>query len=286
MQSLKRSLMLLKPGSTNMIKQGAAAAALKLKEEPGGLSLCLEADCLTEGEYSVYLFMRDKNMLYAGNVNGGRMQALMQDTRLEDISGAAVIHSDNEKHTFCLKSTGMDWTDIVQRFKIQKNTNAQNNRNGEPSLPDIKTDDITLKNVQNMFTKDKSADTSIFEENSINEAKSEDDEFTCENCPHVIKHDKINPFPSVYPQSEWIKISYPGPAGWWHYISGNIQKGSSFTVKALGVPGEYALAPPIWLEGFGTYMRCSSPDAKGYWLMFLDAETGEVLDPGLSPHYG
>ena len=53
--------------------------------------------------------------------------------------------------------------------------------------------------------------------------------------------------------------------------------------KAVGVPGEYGMMPPVWLEGFGTYLRCDSPDAHGYWLMFQDAETGEILDMGLSP---
>ena len=108
----------------------------------------------------------------------------------------------------------------------------------------------------------------------------------CDACPHVIRQDKINPFPSVFPDSEWVKISYPGPTGWWHYISGKIYKGSALVAKVLGVPGEYGMAPPIWLEGFGTYMRCATGDAGGYWLMFQDAETGEVLDIGISPHGG
>jgi hypothetical protein len=110
------------------------------------------------------------------------------------------------------------------------------------------------------------------------------EEAGCDACPHALREVKANPFPAVFPNSEWVKISYPGPAGWWHYISGKIYKGGAVAAKALGVPGEYGMTPPIWLEGFGTYLRCVSGDALGYWLMFQDAETGEVLDMGLSPH--
>ncbi|MGE5495134.1 MAG: hypothetical protein ACM3S4_07550 [Burkholderiales bacterium] len=112
------------------------------------------------------------------------------------------------------------------------------------------------------------------------------EEESCDACPHAVRESNINPFPSVFPDSEWVKISYPGPTGWWHYISGKIYKNGALAAKVLGVPGEYGIAPPIWLEGFGTYLRCFTGDARGYWLMFQDAETGEVLDMGLSPHDG
>ncbi len=112
------------------------------------------------------------------------------------------------------------------------------------------------------------------------------EEESCDACPHAVRENNINPFPAVFPNSEWVKISYPGPTGWWHYISGKIYKGGALAAKVLGVPGEYGMAPPIWLEGFGTYLRCFTGDARGYWLMFQDAETGEVLDMGLSPHGG
>jgi hypothetical protein len=123
-----------------------------------------------------------------------------------------------------------------------------------------------------------------FEEQKTEERSPGFEEAGCDACPHALRETKVNPFPAVFPNSEWVKISYPGPAGWWHYISGKIYKGGIVAAKALGVPGEYGMAPPIWLEGFGTYLRCVTGDARGYWLMFQDAETGEVLDMGLSPH--
>jgi len=110
-------------------------------------------------------------------------------------------------------------------------------------------------------------------------AKNAAPDAPCSTCPHVTHKTQIEPFPSVFPGSAWVKVSYPGPTGWWHYISGTICSNGNVTAKVLGVPGEYGMAPPIWLEGFGTYLRCSSGDASGYWLMFQDAETGEVLDP-------
>ena len=112
----------------------------------------------------------------------------------------------------------------------------------------------------------------------------DDDEINaCDACPQSARQEQISPFPAIFPQSEWIKISYPGPVGWWHYITGRIFNGSKVVAKAVGVPGEYGMAPPVWLDGFGTYLRCVTQDAHGYWLMFQDAETGEILDMELSP---
>lgn len=309
MESIQRSLMLMKPGECAMVDHAKNPGTLRLENTPQGVSLSMKTECLKSGEYSVYLFMKDGKERFAGNIADGSLFATLYDVRLENILGAAVVHSKNGSHSFCLKSTGMDWPSAIAQFRM-----AHAAKKGSVSgsfqpiaQPEKKVEDrppadiekITLKDVEEKAAQEAKLEKEVVE--SLNEEaqhmyapdeaepKQADDpqkntqEF-CDSCPHVIRQDKINPFPTVFPNSEWVKISYPGPTGWWHYISGTIYKDSTVVAKVLGVPGEYGMAPPIWLEGFGTYMRCVTEDARGYWLMFQDAETGEVLDPALSPH--
>lgn len=309
MESIQRSLMLLKPGESSMVEHGKKPGTLRLETIPQGVSLSMKTECLKSGEYSVYLFLEDGKERFAGNIADGSLFATLYDVRLENILGAAVVYSKNGSHSFCLKSTGMDWPSAISRFRITHAVKkkpvpgtfqpiSQQEKKAE-SQPPSDIEKITLKDVEEKAAQEAQLEKEALE--SLNEeshqmytedggepkqtvdAQENTHEF-CDSCPHVIKQDKINPFPTVFPNSEWVKISYPGPTGWWHYISGTIYKDSTVVAKVLGVPGEYGMAPPIWLEGFGTYMRCVTEDARGYWLMFQDAETGEVLDPALSPH--
>jgi hypothetical protein len=88
----------------------------------------------------------------------------------------------------------------------------------------------------------------------------------------------INPFIGTIPNSKWIKTQYQGRNGFWHYISGKIYKNGEVKYKAIGVPGEYSMTPPSWLEGFNKYYVSDLPIAKGYWVMFLDPDSGTVVD--------
>jgi len=102
-----------------------------------------------------------------------------------------------------------------------------------------------------------------------------------ENQPEREKEEKaINPFRRTFPNSKWIKTEYQGKSGFWHYISGKIYSNGELKYKAIGVPGEYSISPPSWLEGFNKYYISEMPIAKGYWIMFLDPETGTVVDIG------
>ena len=92
------------------------------------------------------------------------------------------------------------------------------------------------------------------------------------------KNPTFNPFKTAFPNSEWIKTQYQSRSGFWHYISGKIYQNNELKFKAIGVPGEYAMTPPSWLEGFNKYYVSESAIAKGYWVMFLDPETGTVVD--------
>lgn len=263
MESIQRSIMMLKCDNSVLMDQ-KGHAVLKLQSDKSGLIIDLSAPSLPRQDDSLYLFDKAGDDHLAGEIKEGRLKATLGAIPLDSISGAAVIN--NQTLSFILKSTGSNWTDIIARFKF-KHAKIQA---AKPILPQ----------------ESKIAPQPAQTDQSAQLPPSPDTPRICDTCPHVIRQDKINPFPAAFPGSEWVKISYPGPTGWWHYISGKIRSGDIVIVKVLGVPGEYGMAPPIWLEGFGTYMRSATPEAAGYWLMFQDAETGEVLDMGLSPHGG
>lgn len=407
MEALRRSVMLLRPGDSRLIEPGRSGGALKMLSRGSDLDITFKADCLNEGDFFLYLFLKSGKELYAGDVTDGALNTSLSGVPLESVSGAAVVARDTRgSHSFCLKSTGPDWPALIERFKLRRaplmerepsaapgdytRYRPETPRQAPPHIeyrqapqPDVPRheqpyDDYRTEDPPNIypgyrpdapryepppyvdfqqeaphktppyidvqpeaprpetphmgfqpshepeaapygvnqpeaapappagdrppdvyaapppqekppaFEQDLSgiAVDDFLAEPAENEARKGFEEEGCDACPHAVRENNINPFPSVFPNSEWVKISYPGPTGWWHYISGKIYKGGVLAAKVLGVPGEYGMAPPIWLEGFGTYLRCFTGDARGYWLMFQDAETGEVLDMGLSPHGG
>lgn len=273
MESIQRSVMMLKSDSASHMDQ-KHQAVLKMQSAQKGLAVDLSAPSLPAQSFGLYLFDKDGNDRFAGDIKEGHLQTTLMSMSLDGVYGAAVI--DRDTLIFYLKSTGPHWTDIAARFKFAHAAPQPAPKVTEqaPMPPLPQPEEPPMTNEQEAAKSNE----------SIEIAESADVPGVCDTCPHVIRQDRINPFPSAFPNSDWVKIAYPGPTGWWHYISGKIRSGDTVVAKVLGVPGEYGMAPPIWLEGFGTYMRCVTPDAGGYWLMFQDAETGEVLDMGLSPH--
>ncbi len=259
MESINRSVIMLKSDSGAPQNQ-KNIAVLKLQADLNKLMIDLAVPFCPSPTCSLFLFDKEGNDHLAGEIIDGGLHKSISAMPLAAVLGAAVI--DTNTLTFLLKSSGPDWAQFAARFKF-KYLKQETGRHDEPEAPPPPK------------LKDPPPEMAPAAEPRV-----------CDACPHVIRQDRINPFPSVYPGSEWVKISYPGPSGWWHYIAGKIRSGDTVIAKVLGVPGEYGMAPPIWLEGFGTYMRSTAPDACGYWLMFQDAETGEVLDMGLSPHGG
>lgn len=278
MESIQRSVMMLKSDSAAHMDQ-KNQAVLKLQSSQEGLAIDLSAPSLPSQDFGLYLFDKDSSDRFVGEIKQGQLQTLVSAMPLHTIVGAAVI--DRDTLSFYLKSTGPNWTDIAARFKFA--------HAAPPPAPKVTEQAPPVKIITPQSKVLPINEQETLEASEIIEQKEpepSDIPGVCDTCPHVIRQDRINPFPSAFPNSEWVKISYPGPTGWWHYISGKIRSGDTVIAKVLGVPGEYGMAPPIWLEGFGTYMRCVTPDAGGYWLMFQDAETGEVLDMGLSPRGG
>ncbi len=320
METIKRTLMLLRPFGIKT-EAGKIGGTLKLQSSAGGITLSLKTDCLSEGDHCLYLFPANGREFFAGSVADGVLNTSLSGVVLENISGAAVVRRNRANYDFILRSTGPDWPSLIERFRITRITQPaevtaeaephakaeyESSREADiamagavpPGEKETETLDENLKDIVNKMydrhddeerlpgaeEQDEGEPSWGTEEQNEKEHTPGIEEAGCVACPHALRESKVNPFPSVFPQSEWVKISYPGPAGWWHYISGKIYKGGVVAAEALGVPGEYGMTPPIWLEGFGTYLRCTAEDARGYWLMFQDAETGEVLDMGLSPH--
>jgi len=305
MESVKRSIMLLRPGD-GPYAHPQSRGMLKLQTATGGLAASLSLTGLPAGKYMLYLFLQDGAAIFAGDITGSNQRRTLPGIRLQSIWGAAIIHSPSL--AFCLKSTGLDWKSTMTRFKLlhaprpasypesQATTEVEplndridevnENPIDEPALimtesPEQETSPGTDEFIEESYEPE--PPESSTSEISMPENLDENETEPCHSCPHAARQEHINPFPSVFPQSEWVKMSYPGPMGWWHYITGHIYSGPQIVAEAVGVPGEYSMVPPVWLEGFGTYLRCVTPDAQGYWLMFQDAETGEVLDMGLSP---
>jgi len=327
MQSIQRSIMLLRPGDgPHTSPQGRGT--LKLQALPAGLAVQLSIMGLEPGEYALYLFLQDGAAIFAGDVTSGFLHRVLPGIRLDNVSGAAVIHSASL--SFCLKSTNMDWKEAQPRFKMLHASRSVRPAHPKPeheapaaaassddssAEPEDKTPADTMPTSRKPEDEAPAAaepppepsaesaalsgspDVSPGQEPNMSPSAEKTDGYPpknipddngeeaspCENCPYAARQQYVNPFPAVFPHSEWTKMTYPGPAGWWHYITGRIYTDSNTVIKAVGVPGEYGMMPPVWLEGFGTYLRCDSPDAHGYWLMFQDAETGEVMDMGLSP---
>lgn len=289
MESVKRAVLLLKS------PYGRNGGILKLQSVGEGVSVYLRTDGVYENA-SLYLFLSGGREAYAGTVSRAELSAVLGGLPFESIKGAAVVSPDN---SFILKSGGLDWQRAAERFRL-KRTNAPRQAFAEPARNGEYREKTRDKPAPPAAGENSAAgpqapceapeplpdspETTVSCAESPAESAKGAEDGGCPRCPHAAKQEPFDPFPGAFPGSEWMKVSYPGPSGWWHYITGSIYKNGALFAKAVGVPGEYGAAPPALLEGFDTYLRCMSGDAKGYWLMFSDPETSEVLDMGRFRH--
>ena len=301
MENVQRAVMLLRPDA-HIVGQWDSGATLKLQALPGGISLSLRMDGHFGAGGVLTLFMRDGSPHPVGEVTSASLQVKEGGIRFADVMGAAVIQDDR----FVLKSPMPDWPAVIARYRFaQKQTAAPREEMeareaallreaGPMTAPPVQTEvpqemevpqEIELPQQINMPLQDMTQQ-SMYENGQG--ASDEPDEVDYppqqispqepeDECPGGVRQYHIDPFPGEFPGSEWVKISYPGPAGWWHYIFGRMRVNDADT-DVIGVPGEYSMAPPVWLDGFSTWVRCASGDARGYWLMFQDPQTGQVLD--------
>jgi|AGTN01.2.fsa_nt_gi hypothetical protein len=288
MENVQRVVMLLKPDG-HIPGQWDSGATLKISAMPGGIAVSYQSRAALGEECVLALFKRNGSEIEAGRITGTGMQAKLSGVRLADVAGAAVLCQGS----FILKSSGLSWPDIIARYRFAHT---------QPGALPAEAQAADAPAVQE--TQIPQAAPSVQEPAQQREAPPEPQSAPfvgspdasgppvqpfgperSEDCPQGIRQSHIDPFPGVFPGSEWVKVSYPGPAGWWHYIFGRACV-EGCDADAIGVPGDYSMAPPVWLDGFSTYIRCTSGDARGYWLMFQDAQTGRVLDINRFRHGG
>jgi len=111
--------------------------------------------------------------------------------------------------------------------------------------------------------------------------------------------ERVQPFEQEIPESEWIRIRYNNtyassymqdPYAYMgkyypiygmadHYIIGLLRSGGQLRYICYGVPGRYSILPPAGLKGFCRWVPAKGYYGMGYWLMYMDADTGETVYP-------
>jgi hypothetical protein len=285
MENIQRIVMLLKPDG-HVGSQWDSSATLKISAFYGGIDIAYQSRSAFGAECMLTLFTKDGLEIEAGKITDTAIQTKIGNVRLDDVAGAAVIKQGD----FILKSSGLSWPDIIARYRFK---HAQRSEAPTEMQAQVETDVREAAEPQETAPSPPESEAppepqSDALQSSVETVDSPAQAFVREpdeTCPHGIRQSCIDPFPGVFPGSEWARVSYPGPAGWWHYIFGRVKVDGS-DADAIGVPGDYSMAPPVWLDGFSTYVRCTSGDARGYWLMFQDSQTGRVLDINRSRHGG
>lgn len=304
MENVQRLVMLLKPDS-HIMGRWESGATLRLSAVPDGTALSLKLDGHTASDGGVLtLLMRDGSFVAVQEITGPSLETKISGVSPAGVAGAAVILED----CFMLRSAGPDWPAVIARYrfdrkqrgaardeiweeaKVQYDAAPQEPALQEPEPKSVPADAAEAPPAHsdtpaaaNLSTRPDAyqaeAEEAILPQQQPYERESADE------CPQGIRQHHVDPFPGLFPGSEWVKISYPGPAGWWHYIFGRANV-NGYEADVIGVPGEYSMAPPVWLDGFSTWVRCASGDARGYWLMFQDAQTGRILDISRFRHGG
>ena len=249
----------------------------------------------------LYVFYDERISFCLGNIETDEVNLRLN---LEEIQAAAIIQT-GESCDFLLtgeNTSRFNWQLAKSEFKIKYQQNRERAAAEEKSLQalDRKEENGTVSPFleTNAATEAKSEDVEKYYaavrtllENPVQQAETETPVQPVKNqipapylpniprmvnepvieCPVERKTVQFNPFPGLFTESLWYKIDFPFLHGEWHYIAGEIYLNGVLAARATGVPGEYSLAPPRWLDGFGTYLNADA-GAKGYWLMFEDDE--------------
>lgn len=91
-----------------------------------------------------------------------------------------------------------------------------------------------------------------------------------------IVNPRENTLTEYLPNSEWVKIKYDGED---YYVVGKINENGRTVLLGYGVPGKKEIAPPKIADEIASWL--SVPEMTdgydGYWLIFQDAVTGEIV---------
>lgn len=111
-------------------------------------------------------------------------------------------------------------------------------------------------------------------------------------------HRLVCPFDDVFGEAEWIQVQqigsaymngymgapyhgqhYSGYTGSSHYLVGLIRKNNKVRYVAYGIPSYYNMLPPMGLYGFSRWLPVNNGYGMGYWLLYIDANTGCIAYP-------
>jgi len=103
---------------------------------------------------------------------------------------------------------------------------------------------------------------------------------------------RVWPFDDI-PETEWVRVEYPNPSPYScygmtnygssgatdHYLVGLARHSGKVRYVIYGVPGIYSMVPPMSIEGFSRWLPEKNGYGAGYWLLYIDAISGNVAYP-------
>jgi hypothetical protein len=64
-----------------------------------------------------------------------------------------------------------------------------------------------------------------------------------------------------------------------HYIVGLMRENGEVRYVVYGIPGGYGAISSMFMQGFSKWLPARYGYGMGYWLMYIDACTGEIAYP-------
>ena len=83
-----------------------------------------------------------------------------------------------------------------------------------------------------------------------------------------------NALEGIFPDSEWVKINYEETD---YYVIGKIKERDRTVMIGYGVPGKKDVPPPKIADGIFSWLSVEMEEYDGYWLLFQDANTGQLV---------
>jgi len=108
-------------------------------------------------------------------------------------------------------------------------------------------------------------------------------------------HKKVVPFDDPAGEVDWIRVenqSEPLYPSYWandfyggraayldHYLVGLVRKLGKVEYLVYGIPGVYSIIPPMNMYGFSRWLPVKNGYGAGYWLLYIDAISGNIAYP-------
>lgn len=106
-------------------------------------------------------------------------------------------------------------------------------------------------------------------------------------------HRRVYPFIWEKEEVQWVEVPYVDDYSQYayiapqhidnvyydHYIVGLVKEKGEVRYVAYGIPGPYGSMPPVFMQGFSRWVPSRYGYGMGYWLMYVDAYTGEIAYP-------